>query len=647
MTRAISAGDLWDLYRVGQPEHIPGATAVVVPVVDYHDDGQPTSVIHRVDRDGTRTAVTDRSSNATAPSPSEDGDRLAYLTTPDRDEQAQLAEAKSDGSGARTVTDLPKGVSAFRWVPGQNAVVAAVPLLRGHLTVEETAVEVDARDGEARPVITEDRFYRYWKRWLAGDAIPHLFRIDLDSGEATDLTPDVTTLIGLDDLASSFAITPDGQAVIFTLDVAEPAWDFPQMRLHRVNTSGGPVEQIAAGTGTQQRSPRISPDGSMLVYGAQFERAYYADLVRVVTHHLATGVEQMLTGDWDRSAGAPEFIDDESLVLHAEDEGHIRLFTLSLEGGTPRPITGTGSNHGARVGLDCYWHRSESMHHPPEVAITSGGHTTVVSDFNLAKLDAFDLRPAKEIRVAGADGTAIQAFVVEPPEFTNDEEWPLLQNVHGGPHNGVTDGWHWRWNPQVMAAEGRVVVSVNFHGSSSFGDAFTRSIRGAWGDKPYQDIEAVTDHMIELGFIDEDRMAVAGGSYGGYLVTWITTQTDRYAASICHAGVTDLLGQWASDITEGREIAIGGLPWKDMDAVQRWSPMANTHDIVTPTLVIHGEKDYRVVITQGLELYGLLKHKGVPSRLVYFSDEGHWIENRDNALVWWGEFNGWLDRWGA
>jgi dipeptidyl aminopeptidase/acylaminoacyl peptidase len=140
-------------------------------------------------------------------------------------------------------------------------------------------------------------------------------------------------------------------------------------------------------------------------------------------------------------------------------------------------------------------------------------------------------------------------------------------------------------------------------------------------------------------------MAIAGGSYGGYLATWITTQTDRFKASVCHAGVTDLLGQWASDTTEGREVAIGGVPWEDMAAVQRWNPLANTSDIVTPTLIIHGELDYRVVVTQGLVLYGVLKHKGVPSRLVYFPDEGHWIESPANSILWYRELLDWLERW--
>jgi dipeptidyl aminopeptidase/acylaminoacyl peptidase len=517
--------------------------------------------------------------------------------------------------------------------------------MRGHASVDATATFLEENEDKSLPVVTEDRIFRHWKKWLSGHHVDHLFRVDLTDDLITDLTPDLDRLIGLDDLDGSITVTPDGSSVIFSLDAGEPAWDRIAFSLHSVPVDGGAIVRLPTGTSAQQMRPRVSPDGSTLIYGVQYEQDYYADLVRIVSHHLATSTEEVLTQAWDRSAGGWEFINDGCIVFNAEDEGHLRLYTLDIEGGDPIPQTSTGSNHGPRPGVDCFWHRTESMNQPPEVAITTGGHTQIVSSFNTDALSELELRPAEEIRFEGSEGAQIQAFIVEPPGFDNTTQWPLLHNVHGGPHNGVIDDWHWRWNTQVMAAAGYVVVSVNFHGSSSFGDAFTRSIRGAWGDKPARDIEAATDHMLSLGYIDQDRMAIAGGSYGGYLVSWLTTETDRYAASICHAGVTDLLGQWASDHTAGRERAVGGVPWEDMDAVQRWSPMAHTHEIVTPTLVIHGELDYRVVITQGLVLYGTLKAKGIPARLVYYPNEGHWIENRDNALHWWAEFLGWLDRW--
>lgn len=645
MGRPITPEDLWTLKRVGQPEHIPGSTAAVVPVVSYNDDGEPVSVLHLVDRDGNASQLTTETRSSTAPMPSSDERAIAFLGSTG-DDPSQVYVMPLDGGEPRQVTDLPLGAKHAEWVPGRNSLVVAAPVYRGFTSIEATTEEKEAREGKTLPVVTEDRVYRHWKKWLAGATVDHLFRLDLDDDSIEDLTPDVDRVIGgLDDVSTGITVSPDGQTVLFTMDDFPEPWEHIRMSIHSVPVDGGAVVRVATGDSVAQHRPRVSPDGSMLVYGAQYEHAYYADLVRIVTHHLATGTEEVITAGWDRSAGGWEFIGDDALVFHAEDEGHVRLYTVPVEGGTPMPQTSTGSNHGARVGIDCYWHRHESIEAPPEVAFTCGGHTTIVSGFNDVLMSELDLRPAEEISFAGSEGAQIQAFVVEPPDFDADKKWPLLQNVHGGPHNGVMNNWHWRWNPQVMAASGYVVVSVNFHGSSSFGDAFTRSIRGSWGDMPSRDIEAATDHMLSLGYIDEDRMAIAGGSYGGYLVTWLTTITDRYAASICHAGVTDLLGQYASDHTEGRDAAMGGTAWEDMDAVLRWSPLAHTHDIVTPTLVVHGELDYRVVIDQGLSLYGLLKAKGVPSRLVYYSDEGHWIEKRDNALLWWEEFVAWLDRW--
>ncbi|MGI9667882.1 MAG: S9 family peptidase [Acidimicrobiia bacterium] len=647
MGRPITPDDLWTLQRVGQPEHIPGGTAAVVPVVSYDEEGQPVSVLHVVDRDGNTSQLTTDARSSTSPMPSPDQRTIAFLGS-SGGAPSQVYVMPLDGGEPRRVTDLPLGVSFVTWVPGRNSLIAAVPLYRGFGTVDATADQKEQRDGKTLPVVTEDRVYRHWKKWLAGETITHLFRIDLDDDSTHDLTPDADRVVGgIDDPSGEITVTPDGKTVFFTMDDFPEPWEHIKMSVHSVPVDGGAIARLETGVSVNQYRPRISPDGSTLVYGAQYEHAYYADLVRIVSHHLATGTEEVITAGWDRSAGGWEFIDDDALVFHAEDEGHVRLFTLQLDGEAPMPQTHTGSNHGARVGLDCYWHRHESMEAPPEVAFTCGGHTTIVTGFNDALLADIELRPAEQISFTGSEGVQIQAFVVEPPDFDADRKWPLLQNVHGGPHNGVMDNWHWRWNPQVMAAAGYVVVSVNFHGSSSFGDEFTRSIRGAWGDMPSRDIEAATDHMLSLGYIDENRMAIAGGSYGGYLVSWLTTLTDRYAASICHAGVTDLLGQYASDHTEGRDAAMGGTAWEDMDAVLRWSPLAHTHDLVTPTLVIHGELDYRVVIDQGLSLYGLLKAKGVPARLVYFADEGHWIDKRDNAMLWWDEFIRWLNRWTA
>jgi dipeptidyl aminopeptidase/acylaminoacyl peptidase len=507
--------------------------------------------------------------------------------------------------------------------------------------LEATATEVDRRSlHDHHPVVTEDRIYRYWKKWIAGGEIHHLFHLDLD-GTITDLTPEFESVIGFDPAIGDVAVSPDGTEVAFSA-VVDLAADRHQTAVFTVPVGGGTVSRLTCEAVAHERRPRYSPDGSVILYGVQPEWDFYADRTHLTAITRATGEVREIAADWDRSATGWEFVDDATIVLGAEDRGRTRLFRLSIDEPRPVPIDLPHSVHGARPMAGRIWARTESLLRPAEVIEISSGVTTGFNDQHLAELN---LGAVEEIEFIGAGGAPVQAYVVYPPDFDPARLWPLVHNIHGGPHGVTGDSWHWRWNSQVFAAGGYVVAAVNFHGSFGWGDTFTRSIRGAWGDKPGADVMAATDHLLERGFIDESKMAVAGGSYGGYLVAWLTGVTDRFAAAICHAGVTDLVGQWASDITAGREKAIGGVPWESMDDVERWSPIAHTAAMTTPTLVIHGELDYRVVVTQGLVLYGVLKHKGVPARLVYYPDEGHWIEQQRNSIHWHGEFMGWLDRW--
>ena len=291
MTRPITPADLWNLKRVGQPEHVSNTTKAVVAVSDYHDDAKESSVLYLVDRDGSTVQVTDRSIKATAPAPSPDGEQIAFLGSMDAGEDSQIYVMPAAGGEATKMADFPRGARAFVWVPGRNALVVAVRLYRDHLTVGATAMHRDERNDKTVPVVTEDRHYRFWKRWLAGETIDHLFLVDLETGDAIDLTPGVDRLIAHDDIAGTFTVTSDGATVIFTLDATEPAWDYPGFTLHRVPVAGGPVEKMTTMPAARHSRPKVSPDGSTLVYGAQFERAYYADLVQMVSHHLATGTE--------------------------------------------------------------------------------------------------------------------------------------------------------------------------------------------------------------------------------------------------------------------------------------------------------------------------------------------------------------------
>jgi dipeptidyl aminopeptidase/acylaminoacyl peptidase len=274
-----------------------------------------------------------------------------------------------------------------------------------------------------------------------------------------------------------------------------------------------------------------------------------------------------------------------------------------------------------------------------------GSDMRQLTHFNDEILAGIEMGRVEDVWYQGAEGDSVQMFIIYPPDFDAKKKWPLAVLVHGGPHGAFGDDFHPRWNAQIFAAGGYVAITPNFHGSTGFGEYFADRINGEHPRLPYIDVMKSVDAMIARGFIDSTRMAVGGGSYGGYLSAWIGSQSNRFACIINHAGVYNLMAQFASDITFHRDLSYGGTPWEGRDNVLRWSPSHHAANYVTPTLVMHGEKDYRVPYGQGLELYGMLKAKGVPARIVIYPDENHWVLSAQNSIHWYGEFDAWLARW--
>jgi dipeptidyl aminopeptidase/acylaminoacyl peptidase len=313
----------------------------------------------------------------------------------------------------------------------------------------------------------------------------------------------------------------------------------------------------------------------------------------------------------------------------------------------PRALTGGGVASGLAVARDGrLYFAHQTLQAPAEIAscAADGSGFRCLSRFNEALAAEIAWGEVRDVEFAGADGDRVQMFLVLPPGFDPARKWPLVHVIHGGPHGTTADSFHFRWNAQLFAASGRIVACVNFHGSTSFGQEFAACIQGGHGDKPFTDIMRATDALLETGFVDGDRMAAAGGSYGGYLVCWIAGRTDRFRCLVNHAGVFDLLAEYASDVTEGRHQAYGGEPWDGLEAIDRWNPARFTRGYSTPMLVIHGERDYRVPHTQALAVYNVLKAKGVEARLVFFPDENHWVLKPRNAIYWNREVETWLAR---
>jgi dipeptidyl aminopeptidase/acylaminoacyl peptidase len=269
-----------------------------------------------------------------------------------------------------------------------------------------------------------------------------------------------------------------------------------------------------------------------------------------------------------------------------------------------------------------------------------------IESFNDALLAPLELGRTEEVWFTGALGEPVQMWLHYPPDFDPKKKHPVLHTIHGGPHTGPGDGWHYRWCWKLFAAQGHVVVNVNYHGSSGFGHAFLDSITQRWGELELQDVEAATDWLLKKPWVDKKRVFASGGSYGGYMVAWMNGHVapGRYAAYVCHAGCYDWTAMFADDAFSWHAKELGAWYWEDPAKVASQSPHAFAGAFATPTLVIHGALDYRVPDQQGLAYYNTLKQRGVDARLLWFPDENHWVLKPRNSRLWYEEFFAWLQR---
>lgn len=648
--RPMTAEDLWALPRVGAPEPAPDGRTCVVPVTTYDlAKNAPTTRLWLVATDGSGEprALTSAETSASEPRLSPDGTQLAF-TRKDAKGKSQLMLMPMAGGEARRLTDLPLGVFDPKWLPDGSGLLFAGMLIRDHANPEATAAELQRRaDDPVKAHVTEERVYRYWDTWLTTGEVVHLWRVDLASGAVTDLTPGSELWFEWMDPSGQYDVSPDGTTIALAGIGFDAQRSLLLTHVYTVPVAGGPLECLTAANPADSLLPRWSPDGRFVVYGRTRDPEFYADHAQLWRWERATGRHTEWLGDWDRWPARWEFADDGTLLLAAEDNARLVLWAWR-DGGLPKPLTTDGSVGGfapARGGLALFSHQSLAV--PAEVHAVSvaGGAATRVTRFTDAVAATFGTGEVRELTFAGSRGETVQMFVVLPPGHEEGRRYPLVHVVHGGPHGISADAFHPRWNAQLFAAPGYVAALVNFQGSTSWGQDFAQRIQGEWAARPFDDVMKATDVLVASGLVDADRMAAAGGSYGGYMMTWIAGHTDRFKCIVNHAGVSDLTGQYASDVTQGRGRAAGGEAWEGIEKQDRWSPIRFASGMSTPMLVIHGERDYRVPVGQGLLVYGLLKAKRVPARLVYFPDENHWILKPRNSVLWYREVHAWLERW--
>lgn len=651
--RNMTAEDLWQIPRVGTPQVGSNEQHIVVPVTTSPADERTARTQLWMFNDSTPqpTQLTPDGFNAGAASWSPDRSSLTYTlkSRTDDDAQPQLYWNRLDGGVAECLTDLPLGVFDAQWLPDGSGLVIAAKLIGGHATIDATRAELERRQQDPVAVhASEQRLFRFWDQWLTGEEFPHLFHLDLGTRAVRDLTPDSTAWFDFMTPTGQFDIAPDGREVVFAGLVTDPDCNEVESRLFIVPINGGQLECITPDAPAGTVRPRYAPDGSTIVYGRKEDRYFYADRPRLYRYHRQTGEHTAWCAAWDQAPSEWTYTPDGSLLFVAECVARTHLYKLQADEDTPRLLATGGTIAGPQIADDgvIYFTR-QSLQQPSEVyrCGPTGEDVRPVTRFTEQSLSGIALGEVRAVQCEGAGGETVQSFVILPPNHDAMTPAPFVNVIHGGPHGVWGDQFHYRWNSQVFAAGGYVVALPNFQGSTSWGNDFSQRIQGAWAERPFADVMAVTDHLIQSGLIDGDRMAAAGGSYGGYLVAWIAGHTDRFQCLVNHAGVYDTLSMYASDATWGRGRSFGGLPWDGLEAIDACNPARFTAGMSTPMLVIHGERDYRVPVTQSLACYGVLQAKGVPSRLLHFPDENHWILKAHNSKRWYQEVLDWIDRW--
>jgi dipeptidyl aminopeptidase/acylaminoacyl peptidase len=648
----FSAERAWAIQRLGAPLVAPDGSFAIASVTkwDVPADRALTDLWLFPTNGGTARRLTTHSSNEGSPTLSPDGTTLAFVAQRDDDRAPQLYVLPLTGGEARRVTNVPTGVAQPRWFPDGKKLAFLSRVWADLATFEEQGKRLKEReDAKSKAQVWDKAPVTAWDVFV-DDRQLHVWSVGLAGGEPAAIT--LGTGLELSRRAvplegSLYDLAPTGDEIAFAAD-ADPAVNTTNMDVFVLTIGARNARNLTPGNLASDGGALYSPDGKWLAYTRQSIVGFYGDTRKLVVVERATGTERTVAADWDRSADNLVWAPDSRRLYGAiDDAGTVRAYEIPLEG-KPRAITGESSFSGLAVAAQApnvLCALRQSFVEPPTLVRVdlATGAATQLSQVNDELLAATQLGTFESVTYTGANGAPIQMWVNYPPGFDRAKKYPLFVLIHGGPHNGITNGMQFRWNAQVFGSWGLVTAWPNFHGSSGFGQAFTDSINPQQDALPYEDVIRAAQWFAAQPWIDRDRMAAGGGSYGGYLTSILLGRPHPFRALVAHAAVYNWFTQMGADYSS--EVRRFGPYWDEAQRAvfEKGSPHFGAANFATPTLVLHGQRDYRVPVNHGLELYHALLQKGVPTRFVYFPDENHWILKAQNSLVWYREVKRWLD----
>jgi dipeptidyl aminopeptidase/acylaminoacyl peptidase len=586
-----------------------------------------------------------------APSWSPDGKTLAFLSA--RDGNSQVYLLSMDGGEAKKLTQLSTGADIFKWSPdGKNIAFTSAIYIDCKDDACNAKRDEEKEKSKVKAHIYDHLLFRHWDHWSDGKR-SHLFVMPTDgSSPARDLNPTADYDIPPDERSGPGDInfSPDGKEICYTAVTDKVEATSTNGDLFIVPVAGGEAKRITKNQGFDG-NPVYSPDARYIAYHAQLTPVYEADRWQVMLYDRKTEQTQDISAGFDRSATDLAWsADSKTLYFTAENETLQAIYAMEPKvGAIPKKLL-DGFNASFSFGPEGKILIAErtSLTMPAELFVAAGDGTGLkqLTHANDSLLTNVEMNAPETFWFDGAEGTKVQAMLIKPAGFVAEKKYPMLVLLHGGPQTMWSNAWGYRWNPQVFSGAGYVTLMINRRGSTGYGQKFTDEITNDWGGKAYGDVmKGIDASIVKFPFIDKSKLAAAGGSYGGYMADWLATRTDRFKAIVSHAGVYDKTSMYATEELWFEEHDMLGTPWTAAENYKKWSPSTYAAELgkyKTPTLVIAGERDYRVPYTQSLEFFSALQRQGVPSKLMIFPDEGHWVLKPQNSQLWYKTFLDWL-----
>lgn len=673
-THPFSVHDMLAMERISDPQVSPDGEWIVFDkkVIDLEENkGRSDLWLVRVEGTGLRR-LTSHPAGSTNPRWAPDGRSVWFLSS--RTDKTQVWCIPVDGGEAEQVTDEPLDVGNLVLSPDGRHIAFTIEVFPD-CTPGETKERLEEKEKtKASGQVYERLFIRHWDTWKDGGR-SHLFVMpiagaagdesvctDRSAGEAVDVTKAMDADVPSKPFGGPEEITfaPDGKSVVFAARDAgrEEAWS-TQCDLFEVPADGSSEPRcLTEGNKAWITNPVFSPDGKTLAYLAMSRPGCESDRLRIVLRPWPEGEPRVLTKAWDRSPATIVWsTDGRTLYTVADNIGQRSLFAVDVDAAQVRTLVREGKVDSPVVAAAAGRSPDERViyglcHHHSPVKLYSvkpdGTDVRAITNVNAKCLASVRMGESEQFSFAGWNDEAVYAYALKPVDFDSSKKYPVAFLIHGGPQGSFGNDFHYRWNPQAYAGAGYAVVMVDFHGSTGYGQAFTDSIADDWGGKPLVDLQrGLAAALKRYPWMDGDRVAALGASFGGYMVNWIAGRwPDRFRCLVNHDGNLDeRLAYYDTEELWFPEWDHRGTPWDNPEGYQKHNPIECVKNWKTPMLVIHGARDFRVVDTQGISTFTALQRRGIPSKLLYFPDENHWVLKPSNSVQWHETVLAWLDRW--